>query len=135
MKEPQDIVNEMMSKDAFSQWLGIQILEVGPGYCRLSMTVRPEMVNGHQTAHGGISYSISDSALAFAANSRGQKAVSIETSIAHISPVSVNDELLVICKEINCGKTIGRYESIVYNQNQKIIARFNGTVFRYPDLW
>ena len=135
MKEPHDIVNEMLSKDAFSQWLGIQILEVGPGYCRLSMTVRPEMVNGHQTAHGGISYSISDSALAFAANSRGQKAVSIETSIAHISPVSVNDELLVICKEINCGKTIGRYESIVYNQNQKIIARFNGTVFRYPDLW
>ncbi|WP_430404043.1 PaaI family thioesterase [Fluviicola sp.] len=135
MKEPQDIVNEMMSKDAFSQWLGIQILEVGPGYCRLSMTVRPEMVNGHQTAHGGISYSISDSALAFAANSRGQKAVSIETAIAHIAPVSVNDELLVVCKEINCGKTIGRYESIVYNQNQKIIARFNGTVFRYPDLW
>jgi acyl-CoA thioesterase len=99
------------------------------------MTVRPEMVNGHQTAHGGISYSISDSALAFAANSRGQKAVSIETSIAHIAPVAVNDELLVICKEINCGKTIGRYESIVYNQNQKIIAKFNGTVFRHPDLW
>lgn len=135
MKEPQDIVNEMMSKDAFSQWLGIQILEVGPGYCKLSMTVRPEMVNGHQTAHGGISYSISDSALAFAANSRGQKAVSIETSIAHIAPVYVNDKLLVICKEINCGKTIGRYESVVYNQNQKIIARFNGTVFRHQDLW
>jgi acyl-CoA thioesterase len=135
MKEPQDIVTEMMSKDAFSQWLGIQILEVGLGYCKLSMTVRPEMVNGHQTAHGGISYSISDSALAFAANSRGQKAVSIETSIAHIAPVSVNDELLVICKEINCGRTIGRYESIVYNQNQKIIARFNGTVFRHLDLW
>lgn len=135
MKEPQDIVNEMMSKDAFSRWLGIQILEVGPGYCKLSMTVRPEMVNGHQTAHGGISYSISDSALAFAANSRGQKAVSIETSIAHIAPIFVNDELLVICKEINCGKTIGRYESVVYNQNQKIIAKFNGTVFRHPELW
>lgn len=135
MKTPQDIVTEMMSKDAFSQWLGIRILEIEPGYCKLSMTVRPEMVNGHQTAHGGISYSISDSALAFAANSRGQKAVSIETSIAHIAPVAVNDELLVICKEINCGKTIARYESIVYNQNQKIIAKFNGTVFRHSDLW
>jgi acyl-CoA thioesterase len=135
MRTPQDIVNEMMSKDAFSQWLGIRILEIEPGYCKLSMTVRPEMVNGHQTAHGGISYSISDSALAFAANSRGQRAVSIETSIAHIAPVAVNDELLVICTEINCGKTIGRYESIVYNQNQKIIAKFNGTVFRHPDLW
>lgn len=135
MRTPQDIVTEMMSKDAFSQWLGIRILEIEPGYCKLSMTVRPEMVNGHHTAHGGISYSISDSALAFAANSRGQKAVSIETSIAHIAPVVVNDELLVICKEINCGKTIGRYESIVYNQNQKIIAKFNGTVFRHPDIW
>ncbi len=135
MRTPQDIVTEMMSKDAFSQWLGIRILEIEPGYCKLSMTVRPEMVNGHQTAHGGISYAISDSALAFAANSRGQKAVSIETSIAHIAPVAVNDELLVICKEINCGKTIARYESIVYNQNQKIIAKFNGTVFRHPDFW
>ena len=135
MRTPEDIVTELMSKDAFSHWLGIRILEIEPGYCKLSMTVRPEMVNGHQTAHGGISYAISDSALAFAANSRGQKAVSIETSIAHIAPVAVNDELLVICKEINCGKTIARYESIVYNQNQKIIAKFNGTVFRHPDFW
>lgn len=135
MKTPQDIVNEMMSKDAFSHWLGIRILEIEAGYCKLSATVRPEMVNGHQTAHGGISYAISDSALAFAANSRGQKAVSIETSIAHIAPATVNDELLVICKEINCGKTIARYESIVYNQHQKIIAKFNGTVFRHPETW
>jgi acyl-CoA thioesterase len=135
MKTPQDIVNEMMSKDAFSHWLGIRILEIEAGYCKLSATVRPEMVNGHQTAHGGISYALSDSALAFAANSRGQKAVSIETSIAHIAPAAVNDELLVICKEINCGKTIARYESIVYNQHQKIIAKFNGTVFRHPETW
>lgn len=135
MKSPQDIVNEMMSQDAFSHWLGIRILEVEAGFCKLTATVRPEMLNGHQTGHGGISYSISDSALAFASNSRGQKAVSIETSIAHIAPVFAGDELLVICKEINCGKTIARYESIVYNQNQKIIAKFNGTVFRHPELW
>lgn len=135
MKSPQDIVNEMMNSDAFSNWLGIRILEIEAGFCKLAITVRPDMLNGHQTAHGGISYSVSDSALAFASNSRGQKAVSIETSIAHIAPVFAGDELLVICKEINCGKTIGRYESIVYNQNQKIIAKFNGTVFRHPELW
>jgi acyl-CoA thioesterase len=97
------------------------------------MTVRPEMFIGHQTVHGGISCSISNSA--FAANSRGNKAVSIETSISHISPVFANDHLLVVCKEMNCGKTIARYESIVYNQNQKIIAKFKGTAFRHQDLW
>lgn len=125
----------MMNEDAYSQWLGIQILDISPGFCKLQITVRSEMLNGHQTAHGGISYAISDSALAFAANSRGQKAVSIETSISHIAPAFENDILTVICEEINCGKTIARYESTIYNQHNKIIAKFIGTVFRQIDLW
>lgn len=125
----------MMELDTYSQWLGIQILDVKPGFCKLQMTIRSEMLNGHQTAHGGISYAISDSALAFASNSRGQKAVSIETSIAHIAPVFEHDTLTVICEEINCGKTIGRYESSVFNQYSKLVAKFIGTVFRKEDLW
>lgn len=135
MKTPIDIVNEMMQKDTYSQWLGIEIIKVEAGSCELAMTVREEMLNGHQITHGGISYAIADSALAFAANSRGQKCVSIETAIAHIAPIHLNDQLTVKCQEVNCGKTIGRYESLVYNQHHKLVARFNGTVFRHPENW
>ncbi len=132
---PQEIVNQMMSTDTYSQWLGISILEVKEGYCKLQMTVRSEMCNGHGITHGGISYAISDSALAFASNSRGQKCVSIETSIAHILPVFTNDILTVICTEVNCSKSLGRYLSEVFNQENKLVARFNGTVFRKQENW
>lgn len=135
MKSPADIVSEMMATDTYSQWLGIQIIETGKGNCKLKMVARSEMANGHGIVHGGISYALSDSALAFASNSRGQKCVSIETDIAHIAPIFVNDELTVICTEIQFGKSLGRYESRVYNQNQQLVARFNGTVFRKPDTW
>ena len=130
-----EIVNMMMATDTYSQWLGIKIIEVQEGYCKLQMTVRSEMCNGHGITHGGISYAISDSALAFASNSRGNKCVSIETAIAHIAPIFTNDTLTVICTEINCSRSLGRYRSDVFNQDQKLVAQFNGTVFRKTDMW
>ena len=71
----QRIVSKMMENDRFSEWLGIEIEEVKEGYCRLSMTVREEMLNGFGIAHGGIVFSLADSALAFASNSRNQKSL------------------------------------------------------------
>lgn len=132
---PREIVTKMMDTDTYSQWLGISILEVSEGYCKLQMTVRDEMCNGHGITHGGISYAISDSALAFASNGRGQKCVSIETSIAHIAPIFSGDILTVECSETNCSKSLGRYISRVYNQDQKLVAQFNGTVFRKSETW
>ena len=75
------VVDKMISGDAFSQWLGIEVLEITEGFCKLKMTVRDEMTNGFNIAHGGIAYSLADSCLAFAANADGIQAVSIETSI------------------------------------------------------
>ena len=66
-----EIVAQMMRRDAFSQWLGVRVLSVSAGECSIEMTVREEMVNGFRVAHGGITYSLADSALAFASNSRG----------------------------------------------------------------
>ena len=77
------VVDKMLSGDAFSKWLGIEILEISSGYCKLKMKVRKEMTNGFNIAHGGITYSLADSALAFAANSYGTQSLSIETSINH----------------------------------------------------
>lgn len=126
--EAKEIVYKMMEKDAFSQWLNIEILEINPGFCQLKTSVLPEMVNGFNIAHGGISYSLSDSALAFAANAYGKQCVSIETSISHTRPAKIGDELMVTCTELNRGKTIGIYEVKIKNQADKIISLFKGTV-------
>jgi len=75
MSKALKIANKMYEQDAFSQWLGIKIVNVSDGYCQLKMTVRKEMLNGFHIAHGGIAYSLADSALAFASNSNGKKSL------------------------------------------------------------
>ena len=124
----------MYAADAFSQWLGIEIMEIGVGTCTISMTVRPEMVNGYGVAHGGITFSFADSAFAFASNSHGRKAVSIETSISHTRPVQVGDQLTAIATELNLGNTIGIYQVVVKNQDDKTVALFKGNVFRSGEI-
>ena len=135
MLTPSQIVSTMMEKDAFSQWLGITINKIELGTCIWSCQVKEEMLNGFHILHGGISYSIADSALAFASNSYGNKCVSIETSISHTRPAKNGDILTATCKEINRGKTIGIYEVAVTNQDQKLIAIFKGTVSISVDTW
>jgi acyl-CoA thioesterase len=135
MKTPAEIVNLMLKNDHFSNWLNLEVDLISLGHCRLRTTISQVMLNGHSIAHGGISYSLADSALAFAANSRGQKAVSIETSIQHIAPAYEGDILIADCVEVHCGKTVGRYEARVENQRGELIAKFTGTVFRSVDQW
>lgn len=126
--EARAIIQKMLEKDSFSQWMNIEIHEIKAGYCKLRATVLPEMVNGFNIAHGGITYSLSDSALAFASNAYGKQCVSIETSISHTRPAKIGDVLTATCTELNRGKTIGIYEVRVTNQEEKIIALFKGTV-------
>ena len=89
----RQIVNRMFENDPFSQWLGIERLVVKPGHCVLRMAIRREMLNGFAIAHGGITFSLADSALAFASNSQGRHAVSIDTSISHITSLREGDIL------------------------------------------
>ncbi|PHR46071.1 MAG: thioesterase [Fluviicola sp.] len=132
---PQEIVNKMMDGDAFSRWLGIDILEIEKGYSKLRMTIKEPMVNGFTIAHGGISYSLSDSALAFAANSYGMQCVSIETSISHTRPAKIGDVLTAECTELNRGKTIGIYQVTITNQENKKVSIFKGTVHISNNVW
>src|SRR5690554_5539409 len=84
LKGSKTIPHKMLSLDPFSQWLGIEILECEIGRCKVGMTIRKEMLNSMQKAHGGITYSLADTAFGFSANTYGKYAVSIETSINHI---------------------------------------------------
>lgn len=129
------VVDRMMSRDWFSQWLGIDVLEILPGTCTLRMTVRKEMLNGFAIAHGGITYSLSDSALAFASNSHGRMAVSVETSISHLAAVKENDVLTAKAIEKSLTNKIGVYEVVVTNQEQATVALFKGTVYRKSQDW
>jgi len=129
------IVDAMMSKDYFSQWLGIERLEENEGYCKLRMTVRREMCNGFEIAHGGISYSLADSALAFASNSHGRHAVSIETSISHIKPLKTGDIITATAEEKSRSNKIAIYEVRIEKENGELIALFKGTVFRKETEW
>jgi len=135
MEKANKIVNEMYQKDAFSQWLGIDCVEVLKGGCTLKMTIRKQMCNGFGIAHGGITYSLADSALAFASNSYGRKAVSIETSISHTAKVKQGDELTANVKEISLSHKIGLYQVTILNQKEELVAHFKGTVYRSSTEW
>jgi len=125
----------MLGQDAFSLWMGIEVISTKKGFCELSATVKKDMLNGFAILHGGISYSLSDSALAFASNSYGNKCVSIETSISHVRPAKIGDILTAKCTELHRGKTIGIYEVIITNQDHKKISIFKGTVHISQDFW
>jgi acyl-CoA thioesterase len=129
------IVDQMMAHDAFSQWLGIERLEDGVGISVLRMTVRKEMTNGFGIAHGGISFSLADSALAFACNSHGKKAVSIECDVNHLKTINTGDILTASAKEVSRSNKLGVYEVRVTNQNDELVALFKGLVYRTSEDW
>jgi len=124
------VVAHMMQNDLFSQWLGIAVLEVKEGYSKIKMTVRPEMINGFGIVHGGIAFSLADSAFAFACNNRNNLSVALDTAINFIKPVHVGDELLAEAKEIHNGRSTGLYHITITNQRDHEVAIFKGTCFR-----
>jgi len=124
------VVDHMMEKDLFSQWLGIEVLEVREGYSRIKMEVRKEMINGFNIVHGGIAFSLADSAFAFACNNRNVLSVALDTSINFLKPVSVGDTLTAVAEELHNGKSTGLYHITIINQFNNKVALFKGTCFR-----
>ncbi|MFZ1750707.1 MAG: hotdog fold thioesterase [Saprospiraceae bacterium] len=130
------IVHQLMfDHDAYSQWMNIVILEVDSGYCKLKAQINKEMLNGFGFCHGGISYSLGDSALAFASNSHGIKAVSIETSISHFQKIYEGDTIYAAARELKLTSKLGWYEIALTNQKEDLVAIFRGTVSRTGQLW
>lgn len=124
------VVEHMMEHDAFSNWLGISLIDIKEGYSKITMTVRPEMVNGFGIVHGGVTFSLADSAFAFACNNRNNNSVALDTSINFLKPVMVGDVLIAEAKELHNGRTTGLYEIDITNQKTELVARFKGLCFR-----
>lgn len=129
----EQVVAGMMAKDAFSQWLGITVVDVRPRRATVRATVRPEMVNGFGVAHGGIAYSIADSALAFASNTNGKITVSIENAITYPAAVNVGDVLTATAKIETESNRLAYYRVVVRNQKDDIVSLFRGTVYKTSD--
>ena len=125
-----NVVDYMMQQDLFSQWLGIEIVEIKEGYGKIKMAVRPEMVNGLGIVHGGIAFSLADSCFAFACNNRNVLSVALDTSINFIKPVHVGDVLTAETKELHNGKSTGLYLITLSNQQGHVVALFKGACFR-----
>ena len=135
MEKAQQIVNHMMRNDAFSQWLGIQVLSITAGSAVLEMTVRKEMTNGFNIAHGGITYSLADSALAFASNGGGKQSLSIETSIHHIEKVLAGDVIRARASLVSETHKTAIYQIDITNTSGERVAWFKGTVYRTSKEW
>ena len=135
MKTPDEIVGMMLRGDAYSKALGMHVTFLEAGNCVLRMKVLEHMVNGFNIAHGGITYALADSAMAFASNAHGVQCVSIETAISHIKKVQVGDDLTASCTALSRNRKVGIYEVEVTNQSNEIVAHFKGTVLVSDREW
>jgi acyl-CoA thioesterase len=132
---PLDIFHKMYDNDPFSRWLGAELVSIEEGSCVLRMTVRAEMLNGFGVAHGGISFSLADSAFAFACNTRGRHTVSIHCTVEHAAPVFEGDVLTAEAREDHLGKSISNYAITVRKQDGSAVAFFRGVAYRKQQIW
>ena len=126
----KNVVTHMMENDYFSQWMGVEVLEVKEGYSKIKMMIRKEMVNGFGIVHGGLAFSLADSAFAFACNNRNNLSVALDVTITFTKAVNVGDVLTAEAKEIHNGRSTGVYLITVTNQKDDHVALFKGTCFR-----
>ncbi len=130
MSDPQSLAEAsaraMYGQDQASQALGMRILEVRPGFARLSMTVREDMVNGHKLCHGGLIFTLADSAFAFACNTYNSVTVASAANVEFLLPARLGDELTATAEERSRSKRTGVYDVVVSNQQGESVALFRG---------
>jgi acyl-CoA thioesterase len=134
-KEMHPIVAQMMAADTMSQWLGIEVMESGPGVCRCRLNVRDDMVNGFGIAHGAITYALADSTLAFAVNAKGRHAVSVTSTIQHLAPVMLGDAIESRAIVRSEGRRMVHVDIEVINQHGERVAWLTATGYKRSTSW
>ena len=124
------VVAHMLEHDEFSRWLGLEVTHLSPNAATVRMTVRPEMVNGFGVCHGGIAFSLADSALAFASNTHGRLTVSIENSIRYPAAIMPGDVLTASAVEQSASRRLAYFDVTVRNVDGEVVGLFKGTVYR-----
>jgi acyl-CoA thioesterase len=127
---PREVLEIMLKSDRFTAWLGLVIDEIGPGYCKLHYRVTDTMLNGFDMIHGGVLFSASDSAFAFACNSHGIITVALDVNISFTRPARTGELLTVEAQEAHLGNRIGIYDIRTTNEAGELVALFKGTAYR-----
>lgn len=123
-------VRRTMDEDPFGSSLGIKVEDLRPGYCRASLTVTPEMLNGVGLPHGGVIFSLADQALAGASNSHGVTALALSITINYVRPVSVGTRLSAEAHEAHLGRRTGLYRMTVTDEEGTLVAACQATAYR-----
>ncbi|RYD91139.1 MAG: hydroxyphenylacetyl-CoA thioesterase PaaI [Sphingobacteriales bacterium] len=120
----------MQQRDTFAQLLGIEVEKVREGYCRLHLTVRDDMLNGFGNLHGGVTYSLADTAFGLACNSQGRFSVALSVTMDYLEAGAVGDILTAEVTEESLGNKISIYIIKITNQKGVLIGLFKGTAYR-----
>ncbi|SDE93859.1 hotdog fold thioesterase [Epilithonimonas hungarica] len=127
---PKETAEYMFEKDLFSQWLGIELIDIRDNYCLIKMPVKSEMINGLGTVHGGVTFAFADSALAFSSNNSGDAAVALNCYINFTKAAKNGDILTAESILLNDTRKTAIYDITIKNQNDEVIAGFRGTVYK-----
>ena len=130
----QEIYQKMIAKDFCTQWLGAELVEIDEGYCKLKMVVRKEMLNGYGILHGGIAFTFADSAFAFASNSYGRLAVSINGHMTYSKSAKENEVLFAEAKALAVHHKTADFDVNILNEVGEPYYYFRGTVYRSSQL-
>jgi acyl-CoA thioesterase len=125
----EEVGRQMFAQDKAAQALQMTLVEIAPGYARMSMMVREDMLNGFAICHGGITFALADTAFAYACNSRNEKTVALSCTITYAAAVRLGDMLTATAKEEVLNNRTGLYDIIVTNQNGDKVAYFRGNSY------
>ena len=129
------IVKRLLEGDMMTKWLKAEVLESRPGFCKLQMTAREEMANGFGIIHGSITFALADSAIAFASNAHGRHALSLNTSIRHLSAVRVGDVITAEATVTKLKHRVANVDAIILNQDGIRVADAQSTGYRKKEEW
>ena len=129
-REPLQIVEDLLQKDPFSQWMGLKIISADEGDCKVQCKITETMLNGFDVVHGGIIFSLADSALAFSAATAGRVSLALDNSISFTKKAHIGDTLTAHSKALNLTFRTGLFDVKITNQSDELIASMKGTVYR-----
>ena len=129
MNDARETVKDLAARDAFVKFLGAECVDAGPGMAVLRMTVGDEHMNFNGTCHGGVLFSLADSAFGLASNSHGRLAAAVDAHIGFTAPGRIGDVLTATAQELERSQRIGIYRVDVRRADDAIVAAFTGTVY------
>ncbi len=130
MENSEELAKFLLQNDHFSQWLGIEIIEVKEKYCLLKMPIRKEMINSLKTVHGGVTFAFADSALGFSSNNTNDASVALNCVISFTKAVRENDVLFAESILFSDTNKTAVYDITIKNQRSENVAAFRGTVYK-----